>query len=213
MATATEWVENKIKEDNDVKILGRTAENLLIVEGKQGHTFYVAVIGNKGIVKDKDVLPLFEFENKPDLVVNLPSNVLWDGAAIDAIHARGAAFGTYGDIYRASKTMDAGSFRNKNMEFFINGIRQHSNVRNVSYVYDSVLRAERFSGDSLTIAVIEAYNMSAEDVRNARARIGSFDIVVKSTSYGSITAQAESAAESMGAKALMYRDLLVWLAR
>ena len=124
-----------------------------------------------------------------------------------------AAFGTFGDIERASRTMDAGSFRNKNMVFFINGIQQHSNVRSISYVYDWVFRVDRLNGSSVIVAVIDAYNMSAEDVRNAKALIGNFDAVVKSTSYGSITEQAELAAGTMGAKALLYRELLVWLAK
>lgn len=213
MATAIEWVENKLRDGGDVKVTGRTTEGFIVVEGKHSYTFNVAIIGIRGVVKDSDVLPLFETANKPQLVVNLPSDVLWDGLAIDAIHAEGAAFGTFGDIDRAARTMDAGSFRNKNMGFFINGMQQHSNVISVSYVYDSVFCVERVSGTSLTVAVIDAYNMSAEDVRNAKNRIGYFDIVVKSTSYGSITAQAESAATSMGAKALTYRDLLVCLAR
>lgn len=213
MTKVIDWVEQKLADDDDLKVIGRTAEDFLIIERKQGYTFNVAVIGIKGVVKDTDVLSLFKAADKPQLVVNVPSDVLWSGLAIGAIHANGAAFGTLGDISRAARTMDAGSFRNKNMQFFINGMQQHDNVTSVSYVYDSVFRVDRIRGSSLIIAVIDAYNMSAEDVRNARTRIGNFDIVVKSTSYGSITTQAETAATYMGAKALMYRDLLAWLAR
>jgi len=92
-------------------------------------------------------------------------------------------------------------------------MRQHSNVTCVSYVYNSVFKIDRVSGESLTVAVIDAYNMSAEDVRNARTRVGEFDIVVKNTSYGSITQQAEAAAASMGAQALTFKELMRRLAR
>jgi len=54
----------------------------------------------------------------------------------------------------------------------------------------------------------QAYNLSAEDVRNARTRFGQFDVLVKSTSYGSITAQAEEAANSMGAQTLTFGELM-----
>jgi hypothetical protein len=124
-----------------------------------------------------------------------------------------AAFGTMGDISRAAATKAAGFFRDKNMEFFIQAIEQHKNVSSVLYVYDSVFRVHRRSGASLTVAVIDAYNMSAEDVRNARTRVGQFDVVVKSSSYGSITKQAEAAAESMGAQAFMFGGLMQRLAR
>ncbi|MCG7637726.1 MULTISPECIES: hypothetical protein [unclassified Alteromonas] len=213
MTKVIDWVESKFADDDNLKVVGRTAENFLVIEDEHGYTFNVAVIGVKGVIKDTDVLPLFEADDSPQLVVNIPSRVLWDGMAIDAIHAQSAAFGTFGDIDRAARTSDAGSFRDKNMVFFINAMQQHSNVMSISYVYDSVFRVDRVSGTSLTIAVIDAYNMSAEDVRNSRTRIGDFDIVVKSTSYGSITPQAEAAAESLGAEALTFKELMQRLAR
>ena len=85
-------------------------------------------------------------------------------------------------------------------------MEQHKNVSTVSYVYDSVFRVDRRSGSSVTVAVIDAYNMSAEDVRNARTRVGHFNVVVKASSYGSITEQAESAAESIAVKHLRFAD-------
>src|SRR5690606_23189642 len=96
----------------------------------------------------------------------------------------------------------------KNMGFFITSMQQHTNVTGVSYVYDNVFTVDRRRGKCLTVAVIDAYNMSAEDVRNARAKLGHFDIVVKSTGYGSITEQAKATAESMGLEALMFRNLM-----
>jgi hypothetical protein len=99
------------------------------------------------------------------------------------------------------------------MGFFINAMKQHSNVSSVSYVYETVFKAERKIGASLVVAVIDAYNMSAEDVRNARDRFGHFDVVVKSSSHGAITNQADAAAKSMGAHALSFRELMGWLAK
>jgi hypothetical protein len=81
-------------------------------------------------------------------------------------------------------------------------------VSSVSYVYDSVLNVDRVVGSSLTVAVIETYNMSAEDVRDARARFGHFDVLVKSTSYGSVTDEAVAAAQTMGAQALTFGQLM-----
>jgi hypothetical protein len=99
------------------------------------------------------------------------------------------------------------------MGFFINAMRQHSNVSSVSYVYDRVFMADRKKGPSLTIAVIDAYNMSAEDVRNAKDLFGHFDIVVKSSSHGSITQRAEDAAKSMNVDALTFGELMTRLAK
>lgn len=140
--------------------------------------------------------------------MNVPSGTLWSGAAIDFIHGESAAFGALGDLSRAVHSGDAGSYRDKNMGFFFGSMVQHKNVRRVSYVYNNVFKADRVNGESLVVAVIDAYNMSAEDVRNARSRFGHFDVVVKSSSYGSITKQAEAAANSMGAQALTFGELM-----
>lgn len=205
---AIDWVADKLTTNERLEIVGRTPENFLIINAKDSHQFSVAVLGVKSLIELSDVEPLFAGATKPQFVVNVPSKTPWSGAAIDRIHAESAAFGTLGDISRAANTEDPGSYRDKNMGFFINAMKQHTNVSNVSYVYDRVFKADRKRGPSLVVAVIDTYNMSAEDVRNARAQFGQFDIVVKSSSHGSITEQAEAAAEAVGAEALAFGGLL-----
>lgn len=206
----TGWVAGKLAERKDVEVVARTSEGLLVVRSRKGYTFAVAVLNvpSGKVIGRADVDPLFSGNTQPQLVVNVPSKTLWSGAAIDRVHAASASFGTLGDVARAAATGDAGSFRDDGMGFFIQGIEQHSNVEGISYVYDSVIRAERKRGDSVTVAVVDTYNMSAEDVRNTRARVGHFDVIVKASSYGSISAPAQAAAMDMGALALRFRDLM-----
>jgi hypothetical protein len=214
VGNVTTWVAEKLaKDEQRLKVVDRTPEDFLVIEAMDEYSILVAVLGVREIVQISSVQPLFAGATEPELVINVPSKTLWSGAAIDFIHSVPAAFGTMGDIARAASTNDPRFFRDKEMGFFINAMEQHSNVSNVSYVYDSVFRADRWNGESVTVAVIDAYNMSAEDVRNARTRIGHFDVVVKSSNYGSISEQAEAAAESMGAQALTFRGLMQRLAR
>jgi hypothetical protein len=210
---AAQWVAGRLADDHDVEVVERSSEGFLVVRSKRtGYAFVTAVIGISNVIALADVEPLFAGDVSPDLVVNVPSKTLWSGAAIDRIHLSAAAFGTFGDIARAAASGDAGSFRDKGMGFFINAMKQHTNVSNVAYVYDSVFRADRKRGEALTVAVIDTYNMSAEDVRNARTQVGHFDVVVKSSSYGSITAPAHAAARDIGAQALTFRELMQRLA-
>lgn len=208
----TNWVAEKLKENERLEIVGRTPEGFLIVGSKDAPNFPVAVLGVKGVIGQADVEPLFAGATKPQFVVNVPSKTLWSGVAIDRIHAASAAFGTLGDVSRAVATGNVGSFRDKDMGFFIKAMKQHTNVSSVSYVYDKVFKVDRKVGESLTVAVIDSYNMSAEDVRNAKSLFGHFDVVVKSSSHGSITDQAEAAAKTMGAQALTFKGLMGWLA-
>jgi hypothetical protein len=216
MGDVTTWVTDKLATDHHrLKVVERTPEGLLVVRTTDDYTFSVAVLG----VQDQDVVqvshlrPLFGGANKPQLVINVPSKTLWSGASIDFLHSLPAAFGTMGDIDRAARTKAAEFFRDKKMGYFITAMEQHKNVSAVSYVYDSVFRADRWNGASVTVAVVDAYNMSAEDVRNARTRVGHFDVVVKSSSLGSISPQAEAAAVSMGAEALTFRELMLRLTK
>lgn len=204
----TDWVSEKLGTDGRLEVVGRTPEDFLIVRSADNYKFPVAVLGVQDVIKLADVKPLFARTTKPLLVVNVPSKTLWSGDAIRHVHAASAAFGTFGDVSRAASTGNAGSFRDKNMGFFINAMGQHSNVSGVSYIYDRVFEVKRKIGSSLTIAVIDTYNMSAEDVRNARGQFGQFNIVVKSSGYGSITRQAEAAAKSMDAEALTFGELM-----
>lgn len=211
--SVTDWVAEKLEESEGLEVVERSPEDFLVVKASDDHTFLVAVLGVQDVIRRSDVEPLFAGANQPQFVVNVPSRALWSGDAIRCVHAASAAFGTLGDISRAASTGNAGSYRDRNMAFFINAIRQHSNVSSISYIYDRVFEAERKIGSSLTVAVIDAYNMSAEDVRNAKDRFGRFDVIVKSSSYGSITHHADAAAKSMNAEALTFRQLMRRLAK
>lgn len=203
----TDWAIGKLIEQR-LEIIDRTPEDFLVVKSEGEYTFNVAVLGVKDAVKLTDVESLFSGAIKPQLVVNVPSKTLWSGSAIDRIHAASAAFGRLGDVSRAASTKNAGTYRDKDMGFFINGMKQHTNVSGVSYVYDRVFKVDQRSGTGLIVAVIDTYNMSAEDVRNAKDQFGHFDVVVKSSSYGSITDQAEAAAKLIGVQALTFRQLM-----
>lgn len=209
----SDWVAEKLVATEGLQVVERTPEGFLVVQSKGLYSFPVAVLGVQNVIEQAEVESLFAGATVPKFVVNVPSKTLWSGNAIRRVHAASAAFGTLGDIARAAATEDAGSYRDKNMGFFINAMKQHGNVSGVSYVYERVFKADRKIGSSLTVAVIDAYNMSAEDVRNARDRFGHFDIVVKSSSHGSITHQADAAAKSIGADALTFGQLMGWLAK
>lgn len=141
--------------------------------------------------------------------MNVPSKAIWSGAAIELIHDAPAAFGTYGDLIRASRDERVCTFRNKEYRFFERALSQHGAVRSVTRVYDRVFRLHRHRDlPDFTVVLVDAYDMSAEDVRNAHELYGSFDAALKMSSYGSVTSAAMEAAESMGAEAFKLKELM-----
>lgn len=211
--SVTDWVEAHIDENAGFKAVGRSAENFLLIEDDKKCVHPVAVIGAKPMVQVADVEPVLAHGIKPEFVINIPSKSIWTGSAIDLVHAAPAGFGSLGDLGKAIRLGDLAGYRNKEFGFFERAIGQHSNVQQLTRLYDLAFIAHRKKGPDLTIALIDAYNLSAEDVRHARTQYGAFDIALKMSSYGSVTSAAQEAARSMGSEAIMFRDIMGRLAR
>lgn len=177
--------------------------------------FIVAAIGVQDRVTKDEVAPLFGVnDRRPEFVVNVPSKAIWTGAAIDFIHNVPAAFGTLGDMNRAASEEIVSEYRNKEYRFFERAFEQHRAVGSITRVYDKVFQLHRHHGlRDITVALVDAYDVSAENIRNARALYGEFDAAVKTTSYGSITTAAHEAAKSMNAEVFGFGDLLARLHR
>lgn len=204
----TDWIESRIDSNVGFRLVGRTSEDFLLIEDCKGRICPVAVVGARPVVMPADVESALAHATKPQFVVNIPSSASWSGPAIAIVHAVPAGFGSLGDLGRAARKGNLSGYRNETFGYFERAVGQHSNVRQLTRLYDMVIVADRFSGQPLTIALIDAYNMSAEDVRTARSKYGLFDIALKTSSYGGVTSAAREAAMSMDAEALMFRELM-----
>lgn len=182
----------------------------LQITREEGTPFIVAAIGVQDRVTPDDVVPLFQVnDRRPEFVVNVPSKAIWTGAAIDFVHNTPAAFGTFGDMTRAAREETVCAYRNKEYHFFERAFEQHSAVRGITRVYDKVFQLHRHRGlRDITVALVDAYDVSAEDIRHTRALYDEFDAAVKMTSYGSITTAAHEAARSMNAEVFKFGELL-----
>lgn len=210
MASAIDWVVNKINEGTDLVLLDHSAAEIIEVRatGSQCAAVLVGVIGIREVITAAHVQPFFSGNTPPAFILNIPSATPWRGDAIHIIHSSGAAYGSLGDLARAARLEFAGSYRERETNFFYTAIRDHTNVSDIVMTYDKVFRVERYRGEALTIAMIDAYNVSAEDVRNTRARYGDFDIAVKVSGHGAVTTAAEQAAATFGAQALTFGEMM-----
>lgn len=204
-----DWIADKLKEDARFSKILPLGSGYLEMTLPDSSSFVTAAIGIKDVIQRSHVAPLFDTNMSPQFVVNVPSKAIWTGGAIDLIHAAPAAFGTLGDLGRAARSQPVSSYRFREYDFFEKAFRQHKAVNDVLRVYDKVflLRRERGMPD-LVVTLIDAYDMSAEDVRNAHNIYGKFNIAVKISSYGSVLNTAKDAAASMGAEALKFGELM-----
>jgi hypothetical protein len=206
---AAKWIADKLRGDEHFSSVDSIGSGFLEITRRDCVPFTAAAIGVRDIILRDHVTPLFVTKKSPEFVVNVPSKVIWSGAAIELIHDASAAFGTFGELVRASREGSVSAYRNKEYSFFERAFRQHTAVVGVTRLYDRVFQLHRGRGlKDITVVLVEAYDMSAEDIRNARDRYGMFDAALKMTSYGSITTAANQAAESIGAEALTLKELM-----
>src|SRR5580698_9725381 len=174
---AVQWVVERLEEGHDLKTAG-LSDGLLIVNRPDKKPFMVAALGEQELVTMQHVSPLFQKSETPDFVVNVPSKAIWSGPAIDLVHKGSAAFGGMGDLGRAAHLDDVSSYRFRNYDFVETGIRQHSAVRQVERLFDRKFVAHRWDAPDLAITLVDAYMMSAEDIRHVRDRYGTFDVAL-----------------------------------
>lgn len=202
------WVADKMRIDAGIIDVTQIADGLLYVTRSEYKPFNVAAISIEGKISKKHITGLFLPKGSPDFVVNVPTEAIWTGEAIKLIHKRSAAFGGMGDLSRASRLEEVSSYRFKQYQFVETGIRQHSHVSHIDRIYDRKFLVHRHDLPDLMVVLVDAYQMSAEDVRSARDRYGRFDVALKMTSYGKVTTAARDAADSMGAQAFLWGDLM-----
>jgi hypothetical protein len=208
--TVARWIVNKLKDDSAFISVTSTGSGFLEVARKGFDPFTAVAIGVREVVRVQQVAPLFEVEaQKPEFVVSVPSSAVWSGDAIGYVHDVPAAFGTLGDLVRASGEVPVSTYRNKQYAFFQRVFSQHTEVLEVTRLYDRLFRLHRTRGlPDVTVVLVDAYDVSAEDVRNVRAIYGQFDAAVKITGYGSITTAAREAAASIGASVFTLKELM-----
>jgi len=207
--SAANWIAKKLGEDPDFTAVDHVGSGILEIARKGGATFKAAALGIDDVVRQTHIAPLVQIPEPPEFIVNLPSKGIWEGGAIELVHRVPAAFGGLGDLVRASRDEPVYAYRNKQDQFFEQAFTQHSAVRKVTRVYDRLYHLERRRNLSdIMVVLVDAYDMSSEDVRHARDVYGRYDAAVKMTSYGSVTISAREAAESMGAGAFKFGELM-----
>lgn len=203
------WIANKLKGDEFIAV-DSIGSGFLKITRQDFVPFIAAALGVQDIVRRDHVVPLFEVEARmPEFVVNVPSKAIWSGPAIEFVHDAPAAFGTFGELIRASSEELLWEYRNREYTFFDRAFRQHTAVCEVTRLYDKVFQLHRRRKlSSISVVLVEAYDLSAEDIRKARDLYGQFDAAVKMTSLGAITTAAREAAASIGAEVFTFGELL-----
>ena len=204
---ASNWAFEKIRTASGVVSVSKLSNSIFSIQPLGTPQFVAGVLGEK-LVNTTEIEPFFSIDCKPNIVVTIPKEAIWTGPAIDLARSQNSAFGGFGDLLRCLRQDDVSSYRNKEYSFVEDGLSQHTNVRQLTRIYDRVFIVHRWNGDDVTVVLINEYDITAEHVRDARNRYGEFDSVLKTNPNGSITTEAKSAAKSIGASVFKWGQFL-----
>lgn len=201
---APAWVARKLGDFEGISTKMQS-NGVLVVERRDNVPF---MLGEPEMVLRKHVEALLDGARGAQFVVNVPNAAIWSGGAIELVHGAPAAFGGMSDLQRALQLSFVSDYRNKIYSFVEEGLQQHTAVQSLERIYDRVFKIHRRSRRDLTVVLVDAYYVSAEDIRNARRKYGQFDAVLKTTSYGGASTAGEEAPKSIGAEIFKWGEFL-----
>ena len=152
-------------------------------------------------VQIKDYEALLASDLRPQFILNIPKAAPWQGEAIDNLEAQGVAWGKMYDLYRGlNGEDDLSNYRNPSLLHIERLFRQHRSVVGIKRVSDQVYRLDRVRGDSVVVALTDAYEVTADAVRTAYETLAPFEVLLKNTPYGRISQLGLAAAAQLGVR-------------
>ncbi len=208
---SNDFVNGVLSEIDEVSDLKWLSENIVRITRDTKKPFTAGVLSKKQ-VSLADVSPLID--SGVSFVTNVPKAGLWLGEAIDACEDGDVAWGRLGALMSACAYDDEPErHEDRQVYFAVRAIRQHNRVTDLTYIYDKLFEVTLNNDNCLLVAVLQAYDLTADELRNARKKLGKFDIALKNNPNGRITSDAREAAEGMGIQVLGIGELLRHMGR
>jgi hypothetical protein len=171
---------------------------------------FVAGIISVPIVTAESLQPLLDADSEIEIVVNVPKESLWTGTAIAAAAAQGVAFGGISDLMSAvsRNAENVREYTRREYEFVERGLNQHDRVSELEREFDRVYLVHRYHLPPLRFVMLNEYELTADHVRTAQSRYGTFDAVLVNNPNGNPTSGALEVAEDMGIGIFKWREFL-----
>lgn len=202
-----QWAASRIRERTEVTSVHLLHPQVLQVTRIDEAPFIAATLASEAVDRST-VEGLANLGHKIDIYINIPKEAIWTGDAIAAVAEKGAAFGGMSDLQRVITDSIPSRYVNPEFGFVERGLRQHTSVGNLRRLHDRKYTIQRLRYSEITIVLLNEYELSADHVRTARDRYGTFNGILKTNPNGRTTGAAIAAANSMGATIYTWGELL-----
>lgn len=204
------WIADRLRKHTHVQTAEALSAHTIQVIRKKLSPVTLGAIARDRVTGDV-VSTLFVDTPQIGFVVNAVKRAIIEGEAFAVAKTHNAGIGAYSDLLRALSMPDVSGYVNPKIQWIERGMQQHTRIKEFLRLDDSRYLITRRERAPVIVMFLEEYEISADAVRTAISRYGSFDAIVKTNPNGSITTQAYSAAQSAGRKILTWRDFLAEL--
>ena len=203
----TAWVAQVMAEKAGVTATEKVGERSIRIS-RRDYPPYVAGIVSKSSVSAQDVRDVLASDPTVDIVINVPSQGIWTGSAIEETRAAGVAFGGMADLQSCIGKEDPKAHVKPEFAFIERALSQHAKVSGITREADRVFLVHRRGAGDVRVLALYEYELTGEHIRTARERYGQFDLVLISNPNGKPTAGAKSVAEELQVETYLVGGLL-----
>lgn len=143
-----------------------------------------------------------------EFVLNINAGAFYDKTAIQFSEQQPVGIGSVGDLYRAINDREFRNYLPKETRFILRGLRQHTNVANVTRLNNRTYWIERHKHSSLSVLALNDYDLTAESVRDGMERFGQPSIILTSNPNCRASTESIQATAHSEVRVLSWRELL-----
>jgi len=206
------WALDRLQSHDQVTNVELVHPQVVRISRKSHSTFLAGLIA-ASIVDDHIVRTVLCLDTQIEFIANIPRESFWKGDAIELARRSKVGFGSYGDLLSAIAHSDVRAYIKKEYDFVDRGFRQHTAISDIQRVHDRLFILNRHAHQSVTVVILNEYELTADHVRVARDRYGPFTDILITNPNGKPTTSATQAAASFGANIYMWGEFLARLNR
>lgn len=192
------WLAKAILKHDHVAGAERMGLGLVRIERKDKPPALVGIL-TANPVDYAAVQAFLGMTERPDMVINIPTRAPWTHEAMRGLEAAGIAYGKMYDLYRALwREDDVSHYQNPEFYYAERLFAQDPHVIAWERISDRAYRLGLNAGEDRVIALTQAYEVTADEVRTVFAELKPFNILFKTNPYGRVSREAHQVAKRLG---------------
>lgn len=202
-----QWIAKILRSSDEVAAVEALTSQLVQVVRKKHPTIQVLAVAVARF--DASMLrSLLADTQHASFVVNISKEAHITEDALALAKEMAVGIGGVGDLLGAIELADVSKYVSKELTFIERGLDQHNRVLGYERLDDRLYRINRRGLSDLTVVFLNEYELTADHIRTAWARYGTFRFAVITNPNGSATSSAQEVATSMKVQIYMWGGFL-----